>query len=125
MPRLNAKQLAEIRARRGPLSDPREGRLLREIEMAFIDDKEVLTTSVLIDRCYGARVIRKLECNVRGLKSLPSWHRANVARAASKICTPMGRSKTGTGRPMLWKLDPERAALRGRRKREKRDREAG
>src|SRR5690349_799481 len=112
MPRLNTKQLAEIRARRGPLSDPREGRLLREIESAFTDGNEVLTTSVLLERCYGARVIRKLEAEVRGLKTLPSWHRANVARAAAKICRPMGRSTTGTGRPMLWKLDPERMNLR-------------
>jgi hypothetical protein len=114
MPRLNAEQLAEIRARRGPLSDPREGRLLRQIERAFTaHNTDVLSTHELLDWCYGGRAIRRLE-------GAPSWHRANVTRAASKTCTPIGRSKTGRGRPMLWKLDPERASLRGWRKRDKR-----
>ena len=99
---------------RGPFTDPREGRLLREIDYAFDDHKaDVLTTTVLLDWCYGARVIRKLAGD-------PSWHREMVKRAALKICIPLGRSSKGSGRPMMWKLDREKAALRGRRRREKR-----
>jgi hypothetical protein len=99
---------------RGPFTDPREGRLLREIDYAFDDHKaDVLTTTVLLDWCYGARVIRKLAGD-------PSWHREMVKRAALKICIPLGRSPQGSGRPMMWKLDPEKASLRGWRNREKR-----
>jgi hypothetical protein len=39
-----------------------------------------------------------------------------VKRACLKMCIPLGRATgkgAGSGRPMLWKLDPERAALRG------------
>jgi hypothetical protein len=121
MPRLDAKQMAEIRARRGPLSDPRNGRLLVQIDHAFTAyNTDVLSASVLIEWCYGGPTIRRLDGEMRGMKSAPSWQRANVRRAALKICTPIGRSPTGTGRPMLWKLDPAKAALRGWRKRHKR-----
>src|SRR6516165_12135672 len=103
-----------MRKRRGPFTDPREGRLLREIDCAFTAHKaDVLTTTVLLDWCYGARVIRKIAGD-------PSWHREMVKRAALKICIPLGRSPNGSGRPMMWKLDPEEAALRGWRRREKR-----
>jgi len=105
---------AEMLKRRGPFTDPREGRLLREIDRAFTAHKaDVLTTTVLLDWCYGARVIRKIAGD-------PSWHREMVKRAALKVCIPLGRSPKGSGRPMMWKLDPEKAALRGWRKREKR-----
>ena len=103
-----------MRKRRGPFTDPREGRLLREIDCAFTaHNADVLTTTVLLNWCYGGRAIRKLEGD-------PSWHREMVKRAALKICIPLGRSPKGSGRPMMWKLDPEKAALRGWRKREKR-----
>jgi hypothetical protein len=105
---------AEMLKHRGPFTDPREGRLLREIDCAFTaHNADVLTTTVLVSWCYGGRAIRKLEGD-------PSWHREMVKRAALKICIPLGRSPKGSGRPMMWKLDPEKAALRGWRKREKR-----
>jgi hypothetical protein len=95
----------EMLKRRGPFTDPRDGRLLREIDCAFAaHNGDVLTTTVLLNWCYGARVIRKLAGD-------PSWHREMVKRAALKICIPLGRSTKGSGRPMMWKLDPEKAAL--------------
>ena len=107
--------MADMQRRRGPFTDPREGRLLRQIDHAFTAyGVDVLPSTILVEWCYGARVIRKLEGS-------PSWHREMVKRAASKMCTPVGRSSRGSGRPMLWKLDPEKASLRGWRKREKRN----
>ena len=89
-----------MRKRRGPFTDPREGRVLREIDCAFTAHKaDVLTTTVLLDWCYGAKAIRKLEGD-------PSWHREMVKQAALKMCIPLGRSPKGSGRPMMWKLDP-------------------
>ena len=108
-----AEQLVEFRKRRAPLSDPREGRVLKQISRAFEAlGTDVLPSTVLVDWCYGERVIRKLTGS-------PSWHREMVKRAASQMCIPLGRSPKGKGRPMLWKLDPEKAALRGWRKRDR------
>jgi hypothetical protein len=42
-----------------------------------------------------------------------------LKRALLKVATPIGRSPQGRGQPTLWRLDPEKAALRGWRKREK------
>src|SRR6516225_4134666 len=99
-----AKQLVEIRARRGPYTDPRRGRVLRQICYAFNAlDVDILSTTVLLEWCYGARVIRKLAGD-------PSWLREQVKQSALKICIPLGRSSKGSGRPMMWKLDPEKAA---------------
>jgi hypothetical protein len=98
--------MADMQRRRGPFSDPRQGRLLSEIEWAFkLKKAEVLPTSVLLEFCYGGRTIRKLSGS-------PAWHREMVKRAALKICTPVGRSPKGSGRPMLWNADPERMKLR-------------
>jgi hypothetical protein len=98
--------MADMQRRRGPFSDPRQGRLLSEIEWAFkIKNAEVLPTTVLLEFCYGGWTIRKLSGS-------PAWHREMVKRAALKVCTPVGRSPKGSGRPMLWKADPERMKLR-------------
>jgi hypothetical protein len=106
-----------MRQRRGPYSAPRNGRLLEQIDRAFTaHNVDVLPSTILVEWCYGGRAIRKLEGS-------PSWHREMVKRAALKICIPLGRATgegAGSGRPMLWKLDPEKASLRGWRKREKR-----
>ena len=51
-----ADQLAKIRARRGPLSDVRRGRLLRQVEFAFAVSKgEPLTTAEVMDYCCPAQ----------------------------------------------------------------------
>jgi hypothetical protein len=102
------EDMADMQRRRGPFSDPRQGRLLSEIEWAFkLKKVEILPTTVLLEFCYGGRTIRKLSGS-------PAWHREMVKRAALKICTPVGRSRKGSGRPMLWKADPERMKLRSR-----------
>jgi hypothetical protein len=104
----------EIRARRGPFTDPREGRLLRVISNCFTAyNVDVLRSDILVDWCHGAKAIRRLEGS-------PSWHRETVKRALLKVATPVGRSPKGKGRPMLWRLDPEKAAQYGWRKKEKR-----
>jgi hypothetical protein len=107
-----AEQLKKIGARRGPFTDPREGRVLKQIHSAFIAlDVEVLSTGVLVDWAYGPPPIRKIAGN-------PSWHRQHIKVAASKICTPIGRATgkgAGSGCPQMWKIDPERAKIRSRR----------
>jgi hypothetical protein len=73
----SAKQLVEIRSRRGPYSDPRRGRLLDTIVNAFTAyNADVLSSRVLLDWCFGAKPIRNLVGGTR------TWHRANVKRAA-------------------------------------------
>jgi hypothetical protein len=120
-----AEQLMEIRSRRGPPSDPRQGRLLESIANAFISHAaDVLSSTVLVDWCYGPRRLYKLLG-----KPVPSWHREMVKRTALKICKPIGRARgkgAGKGCPTMWKLDPARAELRswkGRlnRKRQRQD----
>jgi hypothetical protein len=74
--------------RRGPFTDPREGRLLKQIRAAFIAKHvEVLSSSVLLEWGYGPPVIRKLAGS-------PKWHRENIKRSALKICTPIGFARS-------------------------------
>jgi len=108
-----------MRKRRGPFTDPREGRLLKQIRWAFeANTVDVLTTHDLLKWCYGGPAIRRLMISRTGKPR--SWPREMVKRAALKLCMPIGRSPKGSGRPMMWKLDPEKAALRGWKKRGKR-----
>jgi hypothetical protein len=64
------EQWRATRAARGPYTDPREGRLLRQISRAFTAyNTDILPSPVLVDWCY--RSARKL-----------AWHRERVRRAA-------------------------------------------
>src|SRR5215471_18783973 len=107
----SAEQLKRIVARRGPFTDPREGRVIKLIHRAFETlEVDVLSTSVLQEWAFGARCIRKLA-------GFPSWHRQSIKLSASKICTPIGRATgegAGSGCPQLWRIDPERAKVRSR-----------
>ena len=116
MPRgKTAAQMVNIRSRRGPFSDPRDGRLLRGIRYCAIGkDVEVLTTSQLLEWTYaGHRIL--------GGKN-KSWHREMIRRACRKVATPIGRSPKGRGRPMMWRVDPARIRLRSLMERLKRKR---
>jgi hypothetical protein len=85
-----------MQRRRGPFSDPRQGRLLSQIEWAFkLKNAEVLPTTVLLEWCYGGPATRRLS-------GAPSWHREMVKRAALKLCIPLGRSPQGRGRSPSW-----------------------
>jgi hypothetical protein len=78
-----------MRKRRGPFTDPREGRLLREVDCAFTTHKaDVLTTTVLLDWCYGARVIRKLHFHIMGLPE-PLGDRPKAGEALSRASRPL------------------------------------
>ena len=93
--------------RRAPFTDPREGRLLRQIRWAFeVRAVDVLTTHDLLEWCYAAPAIRRLMISRTGKPQ--SWPREMVKRAALKVCTPIGRSPKGSGRPTMWRRDPER-----------------
>src|SRR5689334_7930671 len=102
MPRgKTAAQMANVRSRRGPFSDPRDGRLLRGIRYSAESmDIPILTTSQLLEWTYA------------GQRTNKSWHREMTRRAAQKVAIPLGRSPTGRGRPMMWNIDPDRISLR-------------
>ena len=116
MPRgKTAAQMVNIRSRRAPFSDPRDGRLLRGIRYAASGkDVEVLTTSQLLEWTYAGH-------RIQGGKN-KSWHREMIRRAARKVAIPLGRSPTGRGRPMMWKVDPERISVRSPKERLRRKR---
>ena len=98
------------------VSPPRDGRLLRGIRYAASGkDVEVVTTSRLLEWTYAGH-------RIRGGKN-KSWHREMIRRAARKVAIPLGRSPTGRGRPMMWKVDPERISLRSPMERLRRKRE--
>ena len=37
------------------------------------------------------------------VRTYRGWHWSSVRRAARKVAMPAGRSKTGRGRPLLWR----------------------
>ena len=104
-----AEQLAEIRARRGPLSDVRRGRLFRQVEFAFAaSGREALTTTEVMDYCYPAQRL-----SIMG--GFKSWHRTNTLRVLRRVAIPIGRRSgkgSGKGRPMVWATDVERMEQR-------------
>ena len=82
----DAAGMAWARAKRAPFTDPRDGRLLRQIRFAFtLSDGRPLSTTDLLKSCY---VIERLRGELR------SWHRTNVARAARRVATAVGRAST-------------------------------
>jgi hypothetical protein len=99
----DAAHLARARAKRTPFTDPRDGRLFRQIRLAFtVSGGHPLSTTDLLKYCY---VMEHLWGELR------SWHRANVARTARRVAIPMGRATT-PGRPLIWKAIPELMELR-------------
>jgi hypothetical protein len=95
--------MERARAKRAPFTDPRDGRLFRQIRFAFtVSGGNPLSTTDLLKYCY---VIEHLWGELR------SWHRTNVARAARRVATPIGRATT-PGRPLIWKAVPELMELR-------------
>jgi hypothetical protein len=98
-----------MRKRRGPYSDPRQGSILKQIDNCFtVHNTDTLDASVLMNWAYGPKAIRK-NCMTSRTGKRQKW----LKRALLKVATPIGRSPKGSGRPMPWKLDPEKAALRG------------
>ena len=99
--------------RRGPFSDPRHGSILKQIGECFRTYKTgTLDASVLMEWAYGPKIIRKT-CMTSRTGKRQKWPYETLKRALLKVATPIGRSPKGKGRPTLWKLDPEKAALRG------------
>jgi hypothetical protein len=97
--------------RRGPYTDPRQGRVLQQIDRAYAAfDTDTLDASVLMEWAYGAKVIRKLQSSRTGKPQ--KWPYEMLKRALMKVAIPIGRSPKGSGRPMLWKADPGRMKLR-------------
>jgi hypothetical protein len=78
----------------------RAGRLHRQVRRAFAANpgSQQLTTTALLVHCYPR--VGKL-----------NWgHYRSLWRAASAICTCLGRQPNMRGRPNLWALKPPPAA---------------
>jgi hypothetical protein len=95
-------EMAEVRAQRGPLSDPRNGRLQEGIRFAFWSVEglgpnhlrlkgtpDKVTTRYLMQWCYPLE-------HLRG--ELKSWHRTNVIKAARMVAIPTRGSGKGSGK---------------------------
>jgi hypothetical protein len=99
----DAAHMARMRAKRAPFTDPRDGRLFGQIRFAFtLSRGEPLSTTKLLKSCYPFEHL---------WGRLRSWHRTNVARAARRVATPIGRATT-PGRPLICKAVPELMELR-------------
>jgi hypothetical protein len=98
-----AAHMARMRAKRSPFTEPRDGRLFRQIRFAFTFSRgEPLSTTNLLKSCYPVEHL---------WGELRSWHRTNVARAARRVAITIGRATT-PGRPLVWKAVPELMELR-------------
>ena len=92
-------RMAKMCARRAPFTDPRDGRLKRQIRWAFWWSRgEPLTTTDLLKRCYFILPSQG--------EKYKSWHRANVIRAADLVAIRIGRA-ISQGRPIMWSPRPE------------------
>ena len=89
-------RMAKMRARRAPFTDAGDGRLKRQVRMAFRLYGRPLTTTELVKHCYWS-------ANFEGIKS---WHRTNVSRVADLLAIRIGRA-TSQGRPIMWSPRPE------------------
>ncbi len=86
--------MAKMRARRAPFTDPRDGRLKKQIRWAFwLSGGEPLTTTQLVKQCYWAVDLQSDE--------IKSWHRTNVSGVAGLLAIRNGRA-TSQGRPIMW-----------------------
>jgi hypothetical protein len=111
----NAAHMAMARAKRAPFTDPRDGRLFRQIRFAFtVSGGHPLSTTDLLKYCYAMEDL---------WGEIQSWHRTNIARAARRVAIPVGRATT-PGRPLIWKAIPDLMPLRNPLSRRKRRREA-
>jgi hypothetical protein len=99
----DAAHMERMRRNRAPFTDPRDGRLFRQIRFAFtVSRGEPLSTSSLLKSCYPFEHL---------WGKLRSWHRTNVGRVARRVAVPIGRAPT-PGRPLIWKEVPELMELR-------------
>jgi hypothetical protein len=74
-------------------SNPREGRIQRQVRRCFIaGDGKPRTMSELVRWAYPE------------LNHFEYWHRWSVRRALLKLAKPIGRSRVGRGAPGIWVL---------------------
>src|SRR5262249_4183514 len=86
------------------------GRIQRQIRRAFlIADRTVLHTGELLRWSHAHLVLMRA-------KVRPT-HYADLRHACDQLAERVGRSKTGKGRPVLWRLNTEYAANPYRRRR--------
>jgi len=79
------------------------GRVQRGIHRAFVvSDGKPLSTSEIMLYTHARKLLGGQNCE----RWRHHWRRA-IRGAAEVLCVRAGRSKTGTGRPVLWRLrDP-------------------
>jgi hypothetical protein len=91
---LAPRQRSIARARQSFIaSNPREGRVQRQVGRCFIaGDGKPRTMSELVRWAYPD--LDHFEC----------WHRWSVRRVLLKLAKPIGRSRIGRGAPGIWYL---------------------
>jgi len=92
----DAEGMAHTRSFRGPMSDPRDGRLLRQIRRAFVGATGDVTTAWLLSYCYS---------DAHQRRQIKSWRRRNVIKTARRVAIPIRRRAgkgAGSGRPFVW-----------------------
>jgi hypothetical protein len=76
--------------RRGPFTDPRDGRLLRQIRNAYSAfNTDVSDASTLLEWAYCHRLIRTKFMRSRTGKPV-KWPHEMLKRALLKVATPVG-----------------------------------
>jgi hypothetical protein len=75
------------------------GTVIRGIRRAFIVEDRAWSTSQLASWTHWLAIYS-------GKTSEREWHnhRQAIRRAAERMCVRVGRSKTGSGRAILWRL---------------------
>jgi hypothetical protein len=91
---VGARQRSIERARLSFIaSQPREGRVMRQVRRAFVaNDRRPLSMSEIWPWVFP------------GIKQAKHWQRWSVRRALLKIAKPIGRSPCGRGRPAIWSI---------------------
>jgi hypothetical protein len=85
-----------------PPKNRRKGHIVRGIERAFLIDNRPLSTAELREWAYALRLYQG-----RNSRREMHYYCRNLRRVCELMCIRVGRSETGSGRAILWRLRAE------------------
>ena len=89
------RRFTDSQAQSAIASQPREGRVMRQVRRCFIAaGGRPLSTSQIMPWIYPQ------------LDHFKHWHRWSARRALLRYAVPIGRSETGRGLPVIWAPRP-------------------